>query len=472
MGVYMTLYGRAGTPRWRKVALGIGFVGFAGLASAAGMTTSIPKGDLTIELETLCEGLVAPVMATHAGDRSKRLFIVDQPGTIHILNLRTERCNAVPFVDLRDRVVTVNPFFDERGLLGVAFHPNFRNNGRLFVRYSAPREGTEDEPCFATSRGCHTSVLSEFKTEFRKADTVDPATERVIFSVDVPQFNHNGGHLAFGPDGNLYFGLGDGGGAHDGLNEDPPLHGPIGNAQNIDNVLGAMLRINVDRRQGGNEYGIPRDNPFAGDIPGADEIYAYGMRNPYRFSFDLGPGPKNKRNARDAKLIVADVGQALYEEINVVRKGGNYGWVIAEGFHCFDPLNPDTPPDSCTGTGAGGEPLLNPIAEFNHNDGVAVIGGHVYRGRMSRSLRGKYVFGDFTRGFSAPEGRLFWLDMDGVPTDIFEFRITADDIPLGKNLLGFGEDEDGELYVLTSSRIGPTGDTGTVARIRVLEVVE
>ncbi len=222
-----------------------------------------------------------------------------------------------------------------------------------------------------------------------------------------------------------------------------------------------MLRIDVDGEPDpGLEYAIPADNPFAGDTPGADEIFAYGLRNPYRFSFDDGTGG-------DGKLYVADVGQNLFEEIDVVINGGNYGWVITEGFHCFDPFNPATPPAGCTGTGPHGQPLLNPIAEYNHGDGIAVIGGFVYRGQQAPSLHGKYVFGDFSRTFVPGDGRLFWLNTQGVSTDIFEFRLNETNDDLNLYLSGFGEDDDGELYVLTSVNLGPTDNTGEVWQLVV-----
>jgi glucose/arabinose dehydrogenase len=449
-----------------------------GMALAAGVlaaqvagaqTTAIPKGNIEVNLELVCDGFTSPVTATHAGDRSGRLFIVDQAGTIRILDQKWGRCLDEPFLDLTDRIVEVNPAFDERGVLGLAFHPRFKRNGRFYVRYSAPREGSAGEPCFGTPRGCHEAILSEFRVRYRYADEADPASERILFRIDEPQFNHNSGHVAFGSDGYLYFTLGDGGGAHDGLAESPPLHGPIGNGQNIETVLGSILRIDVDRRDAGLEYRIPRSNPFYGDTPGADEIYAYGMRNPYRFSFDRGNRSNGRRrhHRRRTDLFLADVGQNLFEEINVVQKGGNYGWVIAEGFHCFDPLAPTEPPLSCPGMGPNGEPLLNPIAEYNHGDGLAVVGGFVYRGRKFPSLSGKYVFGDFSRSFFPGDGRLFWLDADGGRSDIFEFKIGEQDQPLGLYLFGFGEDERGELFVLTSQNLGPSGEGGQVWRLTV-----
>ena len=445
-----------------------------GMSMSYALTTAIPKGKLTVTLDLVCEGLTSPVMATHAGDRSGRLFIVDQVGVIWSYDGRRNQCSSEPFLDLSDRVVEVNPFFDERGLLGIAFHPKFRRNGRFFVRYSAAREGEAGEPCFGTPRGCHTAVLSEFRTRGHHGQVADAATERVLLRVDQPQFNHNSGHIAFGPDGYLYVGLGDGGGAHDGLADTPPSHGPIGNGQNIETLLGSILRIDVDQRRQGAPYGIPRSNPFAGATPGADEIFAYGFRNPYRFTFDVkskhrgnkGKGKGSSKHRR-GDLYVADVGQALFEEVSLVKKGGNYGWVAAEGFHCFDAFAPEQPPMSCAGTGPNGEPLLNPVAEYNHGDGTAIVGGHVYRGNKNPSLWGKYVFGDFTQGFFPANGRLFWLDADGVRSDIFEFRITDQDQPLGLYLFGFGEDEDGELYVLTSTSLGPAGTGGQVWRLSV-----
>jgi len=445
----------------RLLAAGAALALFAGAGSA--QTPSIPKGDTVIELELLCGGLTSPVSATHAGDRSKRLFIVDQAGLIRVMDTEYGVCRDQPFLDLTSKIVRVNPFFDERGLLGLAFHPGFRHNGRFFVRYSAPRPGSAGEPCFGTSRGCHEEILAEYRVRNRHDSVADPSSEQILFRIDEPQFNHNSGHVAFGPDGYLYFALGDGGGAHDGLADVPPSHGPIGNGQNIDTALGSILRIDVDSKSPGLNYGIPGDNPFAGPTRGVDEIFAYGMRNPYRFSFDRD-GRGNGQRRRD-RLFVADVGQALFEEINVVRKGGNYGWVTVEGFHCFDPFNPATPPLSCTGTGPNGEPLLNPVAEYSHTDGRAVVGGFVYRGRQFRDLYGKYVFGDFSVGFAQPGGRLFWLDADGVMSDIFEFQIGPSDVPLGRFLFGFGEDEDGELYVLASGNLGPSGNAGEVYRL-------
>ncbi|MCK5365325.1 MAG: PQQ-dependent sugar dehydrogenase, partial [Gammaproteobacteria bacterium] len=282
--------------------------------------TGAASGPTIVELETVASGLTAPVGLTHAGDGSGRLFIVEQTGQIRFVEDGT--LLAAPFLDISGLLPTLNPFFDERGLLGVAFHPAYEGNGRFYVRYSVPRSGDPGEPCFGTSRGCHSEVLAEYRVSAGDPNVADPSSGLVLFTVDEPQFNHDAGEVAFGPDGFLYFTLGDGGGAHDGLADMPPSHGPIGNGQNIEPLLGSMLRIDVDSAF---PYAIPPDNPFVG-AAGRDEIYAYGLRNPYRFSFDDGPGG-------DGRLFLADVGQNLFEEVDIVEKGGNYGWVIREGFH-------------------------------------------------------------------------------------------------------------------------------------------
>jgi glucose/arabinose dehydrogenase len=405
----------------------------------------IELGEVEIELEEVAGGLTAPVFATHAGDGSGRLFVVDQAGLIRVIDADGQLLET-PFLDLSSSIVTLDPGFDERGLLGLAFHPDFEQNGRFFVRYSATRQGETGEPCTDTDRGCHRAVLAEFTVSGDDPEVADPMSETVLLTVDEPQFNHNAGQVLFGPDGFLYVAFGDGGGAHDGLADDPPSHGPIGNGQNTQTLLGSLLRIDVD--DGAEPYAIPPDNPFL-DQDGRDEIYAWGFRNPYRFSFDRATG----------ELFLADVGQNLFEEIDVVEAGGNYGWVIREGAHCFDPENPETPPESCETEG-----LIDPIAEYGHSDGLAVVGGFVYRGTQFEELTGKYVFGDFSR----PEGdggRLFYLDAEGDRSQILEFVLGEANEPLEEFVLGFGEDEGGEVYVLTSGNGSPTGDLGRVYRI-------
>ncbi|MFQ5495916.1 MAG: PQQ-dependent sugar dehydrogenase, partial [Phycisphaerae bacterium] len=427
------------------------------------------ESQIVISLDTVATGLTAPVFLTHAGDGSGRLFIVDQAGQIRIVDAGGTLL-PTPFLDLTDRMVTVNPSFDERGLLGLAFHPDYAVNGRLFVRYSAPRTGVIGEPCFGTPRGCHKEVLAEFNQCILcpgDPNIADPSSEIILFEVDEPQFNHNSGQVLFGPDGLLYFSLGDGGGAHDGLADIPPSHGPTGNGQNVNTTLGSIVRIDVDGPPApGLKYGIPPGNPFAAG-GGAPEIYAYGFRNPYRFSFfDTG-------GLIPSRLIVGDVGQALIEEIDllpVVPAPGllNYGWVIREGTLCFDPLNPSVPKPACTDIGPLGETMIDPVLEYDHSVGIAVVGGFVYRGTAVPALSGKYVFGDFSQDFG-PTGRLFYAGVLGLETITvgprLEFFLAPTNEPLGKALFGIGEDENGELYVLASDNISPVGNTGVVLRI-------
>jgi glucose/arabinose dehydrogenase len=436
-----------------------------GAWALSGAAQPIQQGDVVIELETIASGLVAPIGVTHAGDGSGRLFIVEQSGQVLIVDVIGDLL-PTPFLDISDRIVVLNPGFDERGLLGLAFHPDYANNGRLFVRYSAPRAGDPNEPCFGTSRGCHSEVLSEFHVT-ASPNVADPASEIVLFTVEEPQFNHDSGEVAFGPDGLLYFTLGDGGGAHDGLADSPPSHGPIGNGQNINTTLGSILRIDVDSpADPGLAYAIPGDNPFAA-TDGADEIYAYGLRNPFKFSFDDGPGG-------DGTLFLADVGQNLFEEVNIIVKGGNYGWVIREGSHCFDPNNPLMPPLMCPDVGTMlGDPLIEPIVDYSHpgsgfapEGGITVIGGFVYRGTRSPSLVGTYIFGDFAQAFTTPTGSLYYL-IEPAPGDfeIRQFQIGLDNRPYGLFLKGFGEGEDGEVYTCGSTALAPFGDTGVVQRV-------
>ena len=418
---------------------------------------------VSIRLLTVASGLISPVGVTHAGDGSGRLFIVDQAGFIRVVDV-TDSLVVAPFLDLTAIIVPLDANFDERGLLGLAFHPDYANNGRFFVRYSADRVGSAGEPCFGTSRGCHKEVLSEFSVigDPAVSNTADPSSEIILFEIDEPQFNHDAGEIAFGPDGLLYFSLGDGGGANDGLadGEPPgsePSHGPFGHGQDTDTALGSMLRVDVDC--GTPPYCIPASNPFAtgGGVP---EIYAWGFRNPYKFSFDDGPGGTGA-------LYLADVGQALFEEVDIVVNGGNYGWVIKEGTHCFDPLDSGVPPAICDDAG-----MIDPIMEYAHPraglphaGGLAIVGGFVYRGSGLPELSGKYVFGDFSSDFG-PTGRMFYFDTTGPDANQRrEFKLGPADPPFGRILKGFGEDEEGELYVTATDILGPNGDTGTVQRL-------
>ena len=273
----------------------------------------------SVGLELVADGFVSPVGLIEAPDETGRMFVVDQVGIIWVMTA-DGRVTETPFLDLRARMVRLNTDYDERGLLGLAFHPAFATNGRLFVYYSAPlrSEGPQNWD--------HTSHISEFRLSPTDPDKADPESERIILEVDEPQANHNAGQITFGPDGYLYVALGDGGRA----NDTGTGHPPIGNGQDTSTLLGSILRIDVD---GAEPYGIPPDNPFVGK-DGQDEIFAYGFRNPFRISFDIGG---------NHELFVGDVGQQLWEEVNIVTKGNNYGWNIKEGAECFDPSSAGQP---------------------------------------------------------------------------------------------------------------------------------
>jgi glucose/arabinose dehydrogenase len=440
----------------------------AGLAVAAGAAPAQAQEDdaPAVGLRSVADGLTSPVTLVSAGDGSGRLFVVDQIGVVRLL-----RANGTlmpePFLDLRSKLVPLMPEYDERGLLGLAFHPGYADNGRFFVYYSAPlRAG-------APAGFDHTSHVSEFRVSATDPNRADPSSERIVLQVDQPQFNHNGGTVLFGPrDGYLYVSVGDGGGADDvglGHVEDWYATNEGGNGQDIQsNLLGDILRIDVDAA---NPYGIPADNPFMatpGCADGCDETWAYGFRNPYRMSFDMDGN-------RD--LFVGDAGQELWEEVSIAKNGGNFGWNVKEGVHCFSTDNPDESPAECPDTvGAGhpraGEPLIDPVIEYaNHHQpgglGATVIGGHVYRGTALPQFFGRYLFGDWSREFEEPDGSLFvarprrkrlWA-MD-------QLRIaTSTTGRLGHYLLGFGQDPAGEMYVLTTDETGPAGTTGKVFKL-------
>ena len=411
-----------------------------------------------IGVQLVAEGLTAPVTMAEAPDGTGRLFIVDQAGQIRIIGADGE-LRAQPFLDLSSRIVELQTSFDERGLLGLAFHPQFQSNGRFYVYYSAPlRAG-------APADFNHTSHISEFRVSSAGASTADPASERILLQVDQPQFNHNAGTVAFGPDGYLYISLGDGGGGDDDQNghvEDWYDVNGGGNGQDITaNLLGSILRIDVD---GGDPYGIPADNPFVGE-PGLDEIWAFGFRNPYRFSFDQGGV-----NA----LLVGDAGQELWEEVSIVTRGGNYGWNVKEGTHCFSTADPETPLASCPSVDPDGNPLIDPVIEFmnskSNSGGVAVVivAGHVYRGADLSSLDGMYVFGGWSTSFGAPDGRVLVAE-PSAGAGLWDFdELLFENIAggrLGHYVLGFGQDLDGEVYILTSDSAAPFGTSGRVYRI-------
>jgi len=340
-----------------------------------------------IKLEIAVKELKDPVHITNAGDGSKRLFIVEQAGVVRIL--KDGKLLPVPFFDIKKKVKSGG----EMGLLSIAFHPEFAENGRFFVNYTSPKGGL------------HT-VVSEFQIS-KNPDIADKKSERVILTVGQPFTNHNGGQIAFGPDGYLYIGMGDGGSAND-----PHSHG-----QNLSTLLGAMLRIDVDKKGAGLEYGIPDDNPFTTRADARPEIWAYGLRNPWRFSFDPLTGV----------LYAGDVGQGDREEIDIVERGKNYGWNIMEGSICTPGVNP-----KCDMTG-----LTLPIADYGRDEGISVIGGFVYRGQEIPPLCGAYLYGDWGSG-------KIWSLHHTTPR-VMENKLLLD---TKFAISSFGVDEDYEVYVV------------------------
>jgi glucose/arabinose dehydrogenase len=407
-----------------------------------------------LDLKLVADGLVSPIGLVTAPDNSNRLFIIDQAGKIWIVDGSGNKV-ATPFIDLSSKIVTLNPNYDERGLLGLAFHPDYATNGKFYVYYQLPpRAGG---PAGGSSWN-NLSRISEFTVSSSNADQADMGSEKILLEMDDPQSNHNGGTLAFGADGFLYIAIGDGGSANDvapGHVEDWYAANAGGNGQDISaNLFGNILRIDVNS---GAPYGIPADNPFVGK-EGMDEIYAYGFRNPFRFSFDMG-------GSHD--LILGDAGQALYEEIDVVNKGGNYGWNVKEGRHCFQAANNDTVLASCPTMDNFGNPLIDPVIELNNaanpegGKALTIIGGNVYRGNDISFLKGKYIFGTYAQT-NAPDGELFMAEPSGSNWNYEEINIQSHPNDLGYYLKGFGQDRKGEIYLTVSTTGGPSGTNGKV----------
>jgi glucose/arabinose dehydrogenase len=351
-----------------------------------GPTPTPTPSPASVTLSPFVSGLQSPVDLQIADDGSGRMFVVEQGGTIRIISAGT--LAGQPFLDISSKVN-----FDraEQGLLGVAFHPNFAHSARFYVNYDRLSSGQKQ------------TVIAEYQVG-SNPDQSDPASERILLTINQPFSNHKAGQLAFGADGFLYFGLGDGGSGGD----------PQGNGQSTQTLLGKMLRIDVDRTSTSLPYAIPADNPFVsgGGLP---EIWAFGFRNPWRFSFDRPSG----------RLFVADVGQDSFEEIDIVTKGGNYGWNIMEGTHCFNSA-------TCNMSG-----LKFPVTEYDHTQGIAVIGGYVYHGAAIAGLVGKYVFGDFGSG-------TLWTLTESPPG-----TWTRDELlSTTHSISSFGQDAAGELYLV------------------------
>ena len=371
----------------RIMLLTVGVVALVSLLACDSEPTP-PAG--SIEIERVFPDLSFQEMTNlvQPDDTSGLIFITEQRGVIYAFSANNSQ-QADIFLDITDRV---NRGGNEEGLLGLVFDPDYQGNGYFYVYYSAA------DP----SR----SVLSRFNLDQEDTDVADPESEVIIMEVEQPFSNHNAGQLAFGPDGYLYIGLGDGGGSGD----------PQGNGQNLGTVLGSILRIDVSGLSAPGDYEIPDDNPFVGTEGAREEIWAFGLRNPWRFSFDLETG----------LLWAGDVGQNLWEEIDIITKGANYGWNTMEASHCYSPA-----------TGCNQSGLTLPIVEYDHSQGCSVTGGYVYRGDQIASLQGYYIYGDYC------SGNIWALAYNG--------NVVTENILLtesGLSITSFGEDLAGNLYIL------------------------
>jgi glucose/arabinose dehydrogenase len=438
-------------------------------AAADHILPEITKGSIAVRLQAVATGMAAPDYGISPPGDTSRLFVVEQNGLLRII--QNGALLAGSALNMQSRV---SPPFnsananDERGFLGLAFHPGFNTAAspgfRTLYTYASeaiPVGSSSTYPAPGPTQN-YKLVINEWKMSVGDPNVVDPLSRREIVSFGKNAGNHNGGTIAFGPDGYLYLGLGDGGNANDvGASHIEPG----GNAQNLTTPLGKMLRIDplspalnpasADPVSPNGQYRLPMSNPFqaAGQVP---EIYAYGLRNPYRFAFDTANG----------ELILADVGQNNIEEVNRITLGGNYGWAVKEGTFLFDRSNGTIGANS-PGLPAG---LIDPITgtqgtlQYDHGDGISITGGFVYRGSGIPELFGKYVFGDLAiRGTPAPrvDGRLFYADLTtGIIKEFLIPQFVNDQIPNGLTVHGFGQDGNGELYAMVTNT--PANGTGGI----------
>ena len=455
-------------------------LGLLASAGPAGAQDALPE----VAVELVAEGFNSPIFLVAPDDGSGRRFVGEQAGEIYVVTADGERLTP-PFLDLREQMVTLLEGFDERGLLGMAFHPDFAANGLFYVNYSAR---LRPESSF-TGETAYTRRLSEFRVSKDNPDRADPASERVLLELDWVNRKHNGGGLAFGPDGYLYFGVGDGGGVHgvpdiyvpppadvddpnrhiEEIPEDPftipeRFHHYDRYAQDLSLLYGKILRIDVDAGHPG--YAIPPTNPFRGGELGRPEIYAWGFRNPFRIAFDrMGNGD----------LFVSGVAESFWETIYLVDRPGNYGWAIREGTHCYDRARAFDPPATCARHGPLGEPIHEPIVEYPNWAvkraeakveaeplGIATVGGFIYRGAALPELFGRMVFGDFSTVLARPSGQVFVA----TPPPSWDALWPIEPlIQVDQRLHTLGEDAEGELYLLTTAHGIPVGQTGKIWKL-------
>ena len=417
----------------------------AAAAIAALLAAEPANAEIKIKLEEVASGLTHPLAMVSIPDGSGRKAVIEQTGQVRIIDARG-RLLPDAFLNIESKIVRLHHFFDERGLIGIAFHPNYRENGKFYIAYSAPLRGDAilDQKLWWS----HTNTVSEMTVSKENPNKANANSERIISQIDWPQFNHNGHWLGFGPDGKLYVSTGDGGYANDwGIGHNVTT----GNGQDLMTPLGKMLRLDVDK-----DDLVPTDNPFVGRNDAVPEIWALGLRNPWRCSFDMGG---------DRQLFCGDVQQNSFEEISIVAKGGNYGWRKMEADKCFDYVKPNEHPTTCDKTG-----LTDPILVYNNCTkkpqgclGISVTGGHVYRG-SHQAWAGKYIFGDWSKSFESMDGQIFFGTKGADGKWTLE-KAVAPGMATLPYMLAFAQDERGDVYALTSISTGPVGGHDKIYRI-------
>lgn len=399
---------------------------FLATAAAVALSANVASADVNVRFEPFVTGVNAPLAMVQVDEST--FWVLEQDGRVQAV-VDGEIQGVV--LDLRSKIVTQWQDFDERGTLGLTLHPDFAENGMFYVAYSAPIDFQGD--LAKEFWWDHTNVVSEFRLSEDDPSVADASYERVISSIDWPQFNHNGHWIDFGPDGMLYISTGDGGYANDwGIGHNVTL----GNGQDMETHLGKMLKVDV------NGSAEP-------------EIHASGLRNPWRCSFDIGG---------DNALICGDVQQNSFEEISVIQPGGNHGWRVMEASHCFNYVEPDNHPETCENEG-----MVMPVLEYKNCTaqpegcmGISITGGYV--NRAGGALDGKYIFGDWSKSFGAMDGQIFVADAEGDSWAFEKANVSGIDgnVPY---ILAFAQDNAGEVYALTSITTGPNGKLDTIYKI-------